>query len=326
MEKSVFTKRGPDTGARGASPSSPRSSGADCGGDKSARIEPILQRVNPRRSVASRVGRNRAGLVWISDLVRAVQDVSVPHEVDAGAIVAVHHKQRKTSGRLLDHVDLPVTENAIHRTAPVTPETLAFTERKIVQHAGGELLGQIELRKAPIGLLTAGQRPVCRPGEGSEAIGQSRVVGVGPGIAEKRIDAVARALGFRLDLERIIAGAADIVVIVNGCEGTVRRGESRSPGTATQRVTCNHTAGRGRSNVLIHPVHQDVRAARTCVSNRENHVFRQLMFHIQIELLHHALLEIKILRLDGSRETRRIRRRGEQGQESGLNSAARGSE
>src|SRR5579862_8542957 len=49
---------------------------------KGARIEPVLYGMDLRRRSATRVPRDRPALVRIPHLIRTIQDIAVPHEVD----------------------------------------------------------------------------------------------------------------------------------------------------------------------------------------------------------------------------------------------------
>ena len=64
---------------------------------------------------------------------------------------------------------------------------------------------------------------------------------------------------------------------------------------------------RGRRHIQVIAVHQNVMAARTRISHGHHDIARQFLFDVEVELLHSALLEIEILRLNGSRECSRVR-------------------
>ncbi len=57
--------------------------------------------------------------------------------------------------------------------------------------------------------------------------------------------------------------------------------------------------------------------ARTRISHGHDHTSRQFLFDVEVELLHPALLEIKILRLNGSRESSRVGLLGKNGESVG---------
>src|SRR6202040_367999 len=65
-----------------------------------------------------------------------------------------------------------------------------------------------------------------------------------------------------------------------------------------------------RPDVLVQALQEKMGAAGSSVSNREKAIGGKLLFDIEIELLHHALLEVQVLRLHSASEVADRLRRG----------------
>src|SRR4029077_20473430 len=95
-------------------------------------IEPFAQGVLARLGAAS--------------LVRAVETVSVVLEVDSRLAEAIHYANPESGGGLFDYRQLPIPQNRVGCAVPGTAESLALTEGQFVNHAGGEIVIEIDLR------------------------------------------------------------------------------------------------------------------------------------------------------------------------------------
>ena len=80
-------------------------------------------------------------------------------------------------------------------------------------------------------------------------------------------------------------------------------------------VSSDGKARKGIGNVQIQSVNQNMCAARPRIPGCQHNVARQLMLDVEVELLHHTLFEIKILRLNRSSEVLRIWRSRDGGSE-----------
>src|ERR1700751_3028316 len=145
-------------------------------------IEPMKQRIYLGGRHARRISRNRAGLVWIPHLIRAIQSVAVPSEINSGCagmpgigIVAIHYKQGKARGCSHNPIDFPVAEDNINGTTPPAAKLLAFAKRQFVSNAGSELMVEIKGRQRPIKLLISRQREVGRSRERAQPVRQSGI-------------------------------------------------------------------------------------------------------------------------------------------------------
>src|SRR5438477_7047604 len=127
-----------------------------------AGIEPVLNRVDSRRSHATRIALDRPCLVWIADLVWTLVSASVIGEEHSRSITAIDYEQRESGSGPDDRIQLPVPEDGIGRTAPITAELLTFPEWQVVQDAGGEAVIQIQLRQSPIQFRAARKRIINR--------------------------------------------------------------------------------------------------------------------------------------------------------------------
>ena len=176
-------------------------------------------------------------------------------------------------------------------------------------------LVQIELRQPPVRLLgiraTASRlrRGRCRGRPES----RSRRCGTRCSPAARRDRALTLLVSALIWRESYRARPTSLLL-----EITAKRAKwewcSRNPGCSRAREHCPGTRRR-RSNIQVHTVHQNMRAAGACVSSGQHNIAGQLVLNIHIELLHHALFEVQILRLDGSGERVRRRRRGDDRQE-----------
>src|ERR1700722_3596327 len=127
---------------------------------KRAGVEPVLESVNLGGTVgAAGFG---AGLIGIADQVWARICIAVIREKHARRVAAVNYEQGESRRDPLDKIQLPVPEDGIRRATPIAAELPAFSERQIVENAGGEAVVEIELRQPPVQLLRSGQRIVNR--------------------------------------------------------------------------------------------------------------------------------------------------------------------
>ncbi len=112
-----------------------------------------------------------------------------------------------------------------------------------------------------------------------------------------------RALGFGFNLQRIVTGTAYVVVASDGGERAKGAGNGRPPGPQPRVYPGDGTAACGqaiprsgspstRMWVLREPAYP---AVSTTLPG-------SLVLNVQVELLHHALFEVEILRLNRSRE------------------------
>src|SRR5215467_5624940 len=122
------------------------------------------------RRLAAWISRHRPRFVRISNLVRTVQALSVPLKENARGVLAVHYKQGKTRGCLLDDIYSPVPERGIGGTAPVSPEFLTLADWQIVENTGSKLMIQIELGKSPIRMDSPRERPKSSAGSRTKSV------------------------------------------------------------------------------------------------------------------------------------------------------------
>src|ERR1700728_2422258 len=253
--------------------------------------------MNLRRAVSPSTFRTAD--VRIANFIWAVQAVAVPCEVHTGtaevAVVASDHEQREPGCRFLDYIQLPIPKNRIGHTIPAASEFLPFAKRQIIENAGGELVVEIDLRKAPIQFLSPGQWPVHGTGKRTYPIRKTRIERSRIGIAQQCIKPVPRVL-LGLDLEGVVVSPAVVTVVINGGELAVRSRKISSARTAPQRVTRLRVwpsgAGRRRTDVLVKAVVEDVCAASPSITGGHNYFARQLVLEVDVKLLHHSLLEV----------------------------------
>src|ERR1035441_3635814 len=148
---------------------------------------------------------------------------------------------------------MPISENCIRSAAPIAAEPLAFPKWKVVKNASRELVVEVDLGEPPIQLAGSGQRPVHRTRKRAESVWKSGIKSPGVGIAQQSIQAVSRAL-LRLELQRIISGTANVVVVGDSGELAVWRNKSATVGTTSESVTGNNTARSRGPNVLVQTV------------------------------------------------------------------------
>src|SRR3974377_2432881 len=115
------------------------------------------------------------------------------------------------------------------------------------------------------------------------------------------------ALGFRLDLQRVVARIPDVVDIEHNREGAVGSRNKCSTRPAAKGVTgCGAwtaCACARRIDIPVYAVHEDVVTARAGIAYGQHNRTWQLVLDIQRELLNASLFEVKVLRKDGSRKT-----------------------
>src|SRR5579872_1629154 len=116
---------------------------------------------------------------------------------------------------------------------------------------------------------------------------------------------MARALGLSFHLERIVTRIPYAVIAVDRLERKCVRERGKA---ATQSVAGNYAACGGRADIFIHLANQDVRAARASVPHGKNHIAGSLMLDVEVVLLDHALNEIAVHRLNGSRVSAGVHR------------------
>src|ERR1700688_436688 len=195
----------------------------------SARIEPILKRVHLGRTV-------RSTALWspsirVTHLIGPVQAISIPGEVYSriareprtGPVGTVNHKQRKARQSSLDDVHFPISQDRIHGTVPVITELLSLSEGQVIRHAGRKLVIEVQRGQSPIRLPCARQRKICRAGEGTHAVGHSRVESTGIGVAQEGVQSVPDTLSLGLDLKRIVVGPTDVVDVIHYQRADERR-------------------------------------------------------------------------------------------------------
>src|ERR1700690_1864515 len=254
------------------------------------------------------LAQGRMAALRIANLVGAVPVGEVVQEVHAGLVGAVVHVDGESRKNSFNHVNRPTSQHGVDWAVPVTTELLALAEGQGIEHAGGELVVEIEPGQAPIGFVGSRQRPVSSSAVAAKTIGHSRIECAGIGITQKHVKPVPGSLGLSFDLKRIIAGrtsvgeVGDIVELV-GCRAgksaaqVVTRVVKQVRGTSERREACL-----GRPNVHVQAIYQNVGATRSRISGGEHDVAWQLMLDVQVELLNHALLEVEILRLDRPKE------------------------
>ena len=174
---------------------------------------------------------------------------------------------------------------------------------------------QVDLRKPPIQGLPIGKRKVVGPRDTSQTVHESGVIRSGIRISDKSVNAVSCALGFGFHLQRIVVGQPGIENILDGrkWESGIRYTERCATRSASQRISSS-TARARRSYVDVSPVFQNVGAASPRVAHRQHDLPRQLVFHIDVELLNSALLEVGVLRQNCARKAGGRRGCGEYGE------------
>src|SRR5271165_7002442 len=241
-------------------------------------------------------------------LIGAIQTVAVVLEIHTGAVVAVDHEYRETAGGSLNESHLPVANHRVNKGVDVVSEPAPFPVGQLVNHAGDEIVVEVDLRQRPVQLLPVGQGEVRGAYRSAQAVRKAVVIGARKGISHQGVNAVFRTLGLRFDLKRIVVGAALVDRGGNGGE-RIRSIGPVGGSSASQSVPGDGSASAGRRNVDVVAVDQDMRAARAGVANREHDVAGNFLLHIEVELLDPAQLEVGILRLEGSGKTGCVRGR-----------------
>src|SRR5713101_5595503 len=242
------------------------------------------------------IGLGTAGLIGAHKVVPIVR------QVYAGTVVAGDDEYRKSRGELFDHIDLPISKDRIDRPAPAAAELFAFAKGKVIEHAGSEVVVELDLRQAPVCSRRSRQGPVGHASAGTQSVVESRVEIARVRVPQKDIESVPGALGFRLHLERIIPSRTGVG---GGSDGGEWAERGRGNSTA-KRVTRHNAACGGRGHVQVAAVHQNVMTASARIPHCQHNTAGQLLFNVEVELLNSALFEIKILRLNSSRERGRV--------------------
>ena len=198
---------------------------------------------------------------------------------------------------------------------PVASKALAISERQVVNHAGCEVVVEIDLGERPVQLAPIGQGIVGSPDRTSNAIGEAIVISTGVGVANQGVEAMTRVLGLRLNLQRIVMSAALVGDVGDRGERKIRKlrrlGEERAARTAAKCVTSGslRAAGAGvrRGDVEVVAVNEDVRTPSARIADGKNDITGNLVLDINVELLDLPRPEIDVLRLNGSREGRGVR-------------------
>ena len=130
-------------------------------------------------------------------------------EVHSGKVSARDHEERESRRNFFDHIDCPISQDGVYRAAPLAAELLTPTKRQVVNHAGGEIMIELNLREAPVCFCRPGKR-IIRSAAGTGAtrakiVRESTVEIPGIRITQQCVDPMSRALRLRLDLERIVS-------------------------------------------------------------------------------------------------------------------------
>ena len=107
------------------------------------RIEPVIDGMDLRRGCTCGIGRNRASLVRIANLIWTLEGVSVVGEEHPRSVAAVHYEQRKSRGGVFDKIHLPVPEYGVRRPVPTSTVLLSLAKWQVIQNAGREIVIQI---------------------------------------------------------------------------------------------------------------------------------------------------------------------------------------
>ena len=157
------------------------------------------------------------------------------------------------------------------------------------------------MRQTQIQSLGSGQGPIQCAGVGAQAIGQPGVEVAGVGVAQQGVESVPCTLGLGLQQEPVVAGGADAVIADDGLEVP---GVGEDAKSATERVALHGIAavraGVRVIDVFVDLANQNVSAAGTGIACRHHDVSWHLTLNVEVELLHDALFEIAVLRLNGS--------------------------
>src|SRR5579864_502097 len=151
---------------------------------ESARIKPALNRVDLRGGVATGIPGHGTRLIWVADLIRTLERISVIGEEHTGFIGAIHDKQWESGRCPFDEIYLPVPQYSIGGATPIAAELPAFAEWQVIQDAGRKGVIQIQLRQSPIEFRTPGQRVVQGAGIRAQAVGHAGVECSRPGVAQ----------------------------------------------------------------------------------------------------------------------------------------------
>src|SRR5215469_13990540 len=116
----------------------------------------------------------------------------------------------------------------------------------------------------------------------------------------------------RFDLEGIVPCGARITRVGN-VEDVVSREERLTSWQTAQRVAGHRAARIWRSHVHVQAINQDMRTVRACITYRKYDISWQLLLDVKVVLLNNTLLEVEILRPDGSAKCANRRRSGENG-------------
>src|SRR5271168_1706922 len=108
---------------------------------------------------------------------------------------------------------------------------------------------------------------------------------------------------FCSDQQAVVARSRSICDVRNVDELVVQVWsiERCSTRSATEEISVGSAdTSRWRIDIHVQPIEQNVRASSSCIPSSQNDVSGQLTFDVQVELLHHPLFEIQVLRQRGS--------------------------
>ena len=186
---------------------------------------------------------------------------------------------------------MPISQDRVDRTSPAAAELLAFAEGQVIEHAGSEVVVELDLRQAPVCSRRSWQGPVGHAGAGTQTIVESGVEIARVRVAQEDVKSVLGTLGLGLHLERIVPSRARV-----GRGGDCgKRAERRGGNSAAKCIAGYEPACGGGRHIQVTTVHQDAMTARTRISDRQHDTAGQFVFNIQVELLDSPLFEIAIL-------------------------------
>ncbi len=116
---------------------------------------------------------DRVGLLstGIAGLIRADEALSVGVlKVRTGCVVAVETKTGNPEVAFSITVSSQPPASALATPFQLLPQFLAFAKRQIVNHAGREIVIQVNLRESPVQILPVRQREVGGADDASQAV------------------------------------------------------------------------------------------------------------------------------------------------------------